>query len=447
MNERFFRLRAPVASALAFVTFLAMEVISAWAEFLPPEKLTDSTEKYRLSRTANGHMDFDAAGNLHVTYWSGSELGTTPGLPSHIYYRFRSREGIWSAEQAIDNSTVGSQELHIGGRHPSLAIAPDQTIWIVWGDHRHCTASGNWMDNTEVYADSKRLGASFSEEDIRITTTNAAHLGDNAFAPKVISDREGRLSVCWFDFHFDRDVSDLLLKTSDSLGALDLGETMDSMRITNLADRGNAPGFTVPGLAVDSSGTRYLVWVGGFGAGGNLYYAEAGSAGGTVSERVLATGAVDFFDPPHITIAPNDDVWVVFGDDSVSGGEDVVLLRRRAGEPDFDSPFTVAGGASREYAPDCEIDADGLVHLVWVDERFGTHVYYGVFDTDLPGLIESFPLTETSGPWARPTLALDARGEVYVLWEENTSVSEGDLWFATTAQPIPSSVQGWQLYR
>ena len=334
-----------------------------------------------------------------------------------------------------------------GGRHPSLAITTDQTIWIVWGDHRHCTASGNWMDNTEVYADSTSLGGSFSEEDMRITTTNAAHLGDNAFAPKVISDHEGRLSVCWFDFHFDNDVSDLFLKSSNSLGVLDPTEIMDSIRITNLIDRGNTPGFTVPDLAVDSGDTRHLVWVGGFGAGGDLYYAESGTSGGKVSERVIAAGAADFFDPPHITVAPNDDVWIAFGDDSVAGGEDVVLLRRRAGEPNFDLPFTIAGSTARDYAPDCEIDADGLVHLVWVDERSGTHVYYGVFDPDLPGLVESFPLTETSGPWARPSIALDTRGEVYVLWEENISISEGDLWFATTAQPIPSSVQGWKLYR
>jgi hypothetical protein len=421
---------------------IAAFALSGWAaEFTPPERITGGDAKYQLSRTASHVMALDSGGRLHIVFWQGG-VATTPTTPSFVYYRNWSFG--WSPKIALDNSAVGSS--HLGGRHPSLVVTDDDDVFVVWHDHRHCTAAGNWIDNVEIYGDLKPANGTFSPDDIRLTNSSAPHPGDNSYTPKVAKGPDGRLSLLWYDYNADRNTSDLYLNTSDTAGVFNGSLPMASYRITDAAERGGGPSFTVPDIAVDGNGTRHLAWAGGLGPGVNLYYAEAPEGASHVTEQLLAAGATDFFDPPHIEAAPNGDVWVVYGDDSALGGEDIFLRRRRDGQPSFDPPVTIAADPARQYAPDIEVDALGMAHLVWIDNRGGAHVEYAVYDPNASLLSDEQALTPGTGPWARPALLLDSEGGVYVLWEEDISVSAGDIWFTTTKKPVLSSVENWTAY-
>ncbi|MCG3197425.1 MAG: hypothetical protein HUU16_12755 [Candidatus Omnitrophica bacterium] len=413
------------------------------ADFTAPQRITNGAAKYNLSRTPNSILALDSAGKLHLTYWSGG-IQTTPGTPSYVYYRSWTVTEGFSPQVSIDDSRVGPN--HVGGRHPSITVTADNTVWVVWHDHRDSTADGNWINNVEIYGDRLPPGGSFGSTDIRLTNTNAGHPGDNGYTPKIARGPDGRLSLAWYDSHFSSgDFADIFLKTSDPLGVFDLGEPMSAMRLTDLADHPTIP-YSVPDFAVDSSGTRHLAWAGGYGPDVNLYYAAAPLGATTVQEVLLAPGATDFFDPPRMVCAPNGDVWIACGDDSNPQGEDVVLFRRRAGQPTFDPPISIAPDPARQYAPDLEVDSQGKVHLVWVDERGGAHVLYGVYDPLLDQLLEEQPVTPEPGNWARPSLALGPDGDTHVIWEEDRALGEGDIWFCTTKRPPTSSVEAWSLY-
>jgi hypothetical protein len=126
------------------------------------------------------------------------------------------------------------------------------------------------------------------------------------------------------------------------------------------------------------------------------------------------------------------------------------LLRRAAGAAVFDAPRAVTSSAARQYAPDHAIDPDGRVHLVWIDERFGRHVLYGLYDPAQGKLTQAVPLTPGVANWRRPTIALDDQGEVYVLFEQEISPSKGDIWFTTTVAPAPKTAarsRNWIRYK
>ena len=420
--------------------------LSRAATFLPPELITDGVEQYHLSRTANGHMAFDTDGILHVVYWAGG-LVTNPSTPSSIYYRTWTEANGWSVPTQIDNSAV--PEGRIGGRHPSLAITPDDTVWIVWHDHRHCTGP-NWIDNIEIYGDFRPPGGEFTSTDFRLTTSMANHNGDNGYAPKIIAHDSGRLTVSWYDFNLASEISDIYLRTSDEAGRFDPAEAMDAMRVTNKDDRGGTPLFALPDLAIDSDGTRHLAWAGGQGAGVDLFYGEGPPGTNSITVELLAADGTDFFGPPHIAIGPNDDVWIAYGDETPVLGENVVLLRRRAGEALFDAPITILPDPARQFSPDHEIDSFGRVHVVWIDQRKGQHVYYALYDPRLNMIVDAVQITEISGFWTKPTLTLDAEENVYVLFEELRGLAESDLWFTRTATPPnPTGVETaiWEAYR
>ncbi|MCX7014779.1 MAG: hypothetical protein NTW86_19895 [Candidatus Sumerlaeota bacterium] len=432
----------------ALLVLLAAPGVIEAATFSPPAKFTDGARKYELSRTASHCMAFDSSGTLHLAYFAETRKDlTTPEYPNYVYHQAWRRGAGWSAADLVDDSIVPGVG-RIGGRHPSLAIAPDGTVWVAWQDHRHCAEAGHWIDNTEIYADRQAPGGSFSPTDLRLTTSSAPHYGDNGYTPKIVAHSSGRLSVAWHDFNADPDISDIYLKTSSLAGNFDLGESMASMRMTDKTLRGNSPEFTVVDLAADSAGTRHLTWVGGQNSTGDLYYGEAAVGATSVAKRLLAANATDFFNPPHIAVAPNDDVWVAYGDKTTPGGEDVTLLRRRAGQTDFDAPIVIASNPARQYSPDLTIDAQGRLRLAWIDERdlAGPKVYYGLYDPSSGQLLDDTPLTGASTAWARPTLALDTRGNAFVVFEENRGTIAGDLWF-TTNGPTTAGARGhWQTY-
>jgi hypothetical protein len=251
-----------------FVLILGIQGIatSGWSQtfFAAPEKLTDGSEKFQLSRYPSKAMGFDSQGRLHITYWAGG-FATSPATPSAVYYQNWTVEDGWSTREFIDDSFFddGSGPVKYGGRHPSLAITPDNTVWIAWHDHRHCNPDppGNGIDNIEVYADRRPANGSFSSTDLRLTTTSAPHFGDNAYLPRIVARPDGGVSVLWYDFHVDGFVSDMFVKHSDSSGNFDLAEPILSMRITNQDDRPGSgfskPAYSIPDFACDGAGNLF----------------------------------------------------------------------------------------------------------------------------------------------------------------------------------------------
>jgi len=413
--------------------------IAAAATFRPLEKVTDGAYQYRLSRTANAIMAFDSSDILHATYWAGG-IDTRPEAPSRIFHRSWTAGGGWGAPATVDDSEVDGVG-RVGGRHPSLAVTPDDAVWIVWADHRHCTSAGNWIDNVEIYADVRPGGGTFSSTDYRLTTTTAGTMGDNGYVPKIAASPTGGVSVAWHDYHFDANRSDIFLRSIAGIAELGLTPPMAQLRLTNAPAVGDAE-YTVVDLAIDASGHRHLVWCEGQGAGGDLFYCDVDGA--NPAPVVVASAAADYFDPPHVAVSPAGEVWIAWGDET-GPAEEVRLLRRRVGQSAFDPSLTIESDPARQYAPSLAIDSEGRVHLAWVDERAGRHVRYAVYDPASQTLSDPVQLTPETANWSRPSLLLDAQGEAYLLIEETRGIASGEIWFTTTR--TVAAAQGWAAYR
>lgn len=432
-----------VRRSLALSLLIALPALAAaLTPFSPAEKVTDGAALYQASRNPAHTMAFDSTGRLHVTYFSGS-VSTAPADPSIVYYRnWKLGEG-WSAPTAVDRPTAP----RIGARHPSLAVLPNDTVWIVWQDHRHCLAAKNYIDNTEIYGNFRPTGGDFQSADIRLTETASGHNGDNGYTPRLGVDATGKVSLAWFDFAAEATVADIYLRTSDTAGVFNPLDPFVAGRLTDFATRGaTPPSFTVPDIALDAAGTRHLTWGTGEAARGDLYYGSVAAGGSTTTPQLLAAGSADYFDPPRIAVSPAGDVWIAYGDDSVVGGEDVVLRRLRVGQPSFDAPITIAANAARQYAPTIAFDAAGIVHLAWVDRRSGTQVYYGRFDPATSTLLEEQAITTTSASYSRPAIVIDPAGVACILYEVQAGGDPGgDLWFVRGAAPTHCTV--WSDYK
>jgi len=432
----------------AFLAF-SLSAVSSVAQplFAPPLQLTDSIRPYQLSRNPNSAMAFDSIGTLHITYWSGF-FATSPTEPAYVYYQSWTEADGWSTQEFIDDSYYddGSGLEKFGGRHPTIAVAPDDSVWVAWHDHRHCNPDppGNGIDNIEIYADHKPFGGSFSSTDLRLTTTNAGHLGDNGYTARVAVAPTGRVSVLWYDFSFDGGVSDIFVKHSDNVGNFNLVETLDDMRLTNLNDRTPGLAYSIPDVTVDSTGQMLAIWTSGFGGAAPVYFTPVPNPQAIVSETTIVTGTGAYFDPAKITTAPNGDVWV-FYTRRAGTEQDIMAMKRPFGSSSFESPITLHNTLGViEQAVDAEVDSSGNLHVVWIDERSGRHIYYGVFDPAVPGFTDELQVTTSPDTYRRVTIQLGDSDRPHILYDVEHSSTSGDVWFVAPQEPAAATQ--WNQY-
>lgn len=432
----------------AAVCFAIALPLRAAQEFAPPERLTDGTGVFELARNPNGAAAFDSQGTLHLVYWSGT-ITSDPSVPTYVWYQARDVSGTWSARTFIDDSLIdtGTGPRHFGGRHPSLAVGPDDTVHVVWHDHRHCTpgAPTNGIDNIEIYLDRKPLNGSFSSTDLRLTNTSAAHLGDNGYLPRIGVSDAGVITVVWYDFHDNSEDTDLYAMRSDAAGNFDLSSSMADRRLTSYLDRNPVDEivYSVPDLAVDGAGNAVAIWTSGFSGAAPVYLADLPNPVALAPVQTLATGTNSYFEPARITFAPNGDLWAVWT--RISGSErDVVAARRAVGAGGFGAPVVLKGAAGvREKGADLEVDAAGNLHVVWIDERAGVRAYYGRFD-GTGSLMEESAVSDQSLSVERVMLVLDAADRPHVIFDAGGPAASDVYYVAPVLEPMEAEV--WTAY-
>lgn len=431
-------------------------------DFEEPVQVSDdtTTANYRMSRNPNTQLAFDSTGRLHLVYWSGY-FSTNPINPSEIFHRHWTPADDWSDEVTVDDS-YDNQQRRMGGRHPSLAIDKNDTVWVAWHDHRHSPPEPpyNGINNLEVYADKRPADGEFSAHDIRITNTSASHFGDNAYCARVQAAPDGRVSIAWYDFHVDGSISDIFMITSDSAGQFDLTSPMLSLRLTDAGQRSHTPpqvfkpAFNMPDFVITPQGQRHMIWTQDFGGstgnsgGAPIYYAQPDAQPSLVNYTAIVPSNDGYWNPPKIKLAPNGDIWIAYTvvDNNV---RQVELIRRAADTGTFGSPLRLTSGTRNEN-PDLAIDTDGRLHIVW-SEYLGFEnktIRYTYYDPETQEAIVEKTVTTEIASWESPALVLGADGLPYVVFAKYAGEALGDqgsIWFA---QPIAdqTNVDDWRIY-
>jgi len=422
---------------------------SLWAaplELLPEELVVSDSRNYQMSRNPNHSMTVARDGTVHLVFWDDAYLDTSPAHPSTVWYCRRDPSGRWRSPEIVDDSYT-SGTIRVGGRHPSIVLRSNGEIRVFWHDYRNCSAAKKWINNTEIYMDTRPSGGLFSPNDVRLTSTTATHDGDNGYAPRAILSPTGEILAAWHDYHFNRNAADIFLARSDTQGRFNPTLPIDSFRLTNVSQRAGGDSYTLPDLALDASNTVHLVWTRDNLAGYGVYYARLKSGSSLSAPVVLSSTGGDFLDAPHITASPRGDIFVLWTEYGTANGDsDIVVARLRRGASLFDPPFTVTGNLSNQFHGDLKVDALGLLHVVWADERNGRdEIFYGAFDPESKVLLSEMKISQGDGDAVRPAIALDQRSSAYVAWMDDRN-GQGSIYFRAIMQPTQARVT-WTLYR
>ncbi len=438
-----------------FTAVTCLNVSAQEIDFSPPEEiLPGSSENYFMPRNPSKSLVADSNGQAHFTYWGGMDGFTVNDQTFVQYLKFTSTSG-WEApitvnETALVTTSSGTVSFE-GARHPSLALDEAESPWVVWHDRRHCNmeAPGNGVDNYEIYVKPMDGSGGFSGSDIRITETATGNLFDNGYQAKAAIEPNGRISILWYDFHFEAEISDLFFLRSSLSKVFPDPTDMSSYRITNYNDRGgmSAPAYSNIDLTSPEADTYVATWTEGFLPPSPLYVSVFSETTSTLSPTVVDAQTECGGEPARTTVGPDGSTWIVYTR-RVGAERDVYAARVRPGNTSADSPIQLAATPSvRESSPDIEVDSDNNLHVVWNDQRSGQHIYYGYFSGETGELIAEKRITETSSTWTKPAITVLQDGEILIVFEEIIiATSTHKLWYAEGSLQLPMSAEAWRMY-
>lgn len=433
---------------MKFLALLALSCLSASASaavvFSPPVQLTpDSGKQFQLTRTPTRTAAFDSNGTLHLVYWAGG-AATTPSTPSEVYYQTRTAQGVWSQAVELDaNSTIdrGFGLEKMGGRHPQLALAANNDLYVVWHDYRHCNPASpaNSIDNVEVYAQYRPAGLGVPQ-DIRLTNTTAAHLGDNSYLPRLALLPNGTFSVLWYDFNANMDVSDLYALHTANLAAY-VPQSLASSRLTVETARAGTSlekPYSAPDFLADSTNTLHAVWTSQFDSEAPAWYSTIPNPSGTITEQQIFPTTGGFFDPPRLVLAPNDDVWVVVRTGSLNG---ISVRRKPAGQATFQPELMIQQPSLTPVSqPSLAVDSTGVLHLTWISGG-NTVIYRRV---TVPGIVLEEQIVASGANFQRTNLLLKSNGEPVIFYDTLSGATNGEVFFVGVQSTAKAT--GWDRY-
>ncbi len=424
---------------------LWLAALAVGADFSPPQEITaaDPAAPYGLSRSTAGSLVATASDRLALIYFDGGQEFSALSPPSRVWLREWSAASGWGAPLTLVDHATG-----FGGRHPALLAHPDGSLLAFWHDYRHADSSQKF--NIEIYGNRRPAGGAFAATDTRLTHSEALHGGDNGYTPQATLLPNGRVALTWYDFHWNPNISEICLRLGEPGGWFGPAPAMDTLRLTSGSDRIGViadSSFTVPAIAAAADGSIHLAWATGTGGASQLNYGRRDTATGAWLEKtVLETSAGGYYDPARLLATAAGPVWLVTSRDMGGGNFDIHARRRTPADAAFGPAMPLETEPGIQQQPAIAADAQGRLHLAWVDRRPPRRVHYRVFDAAGQPLAPPLTLTTRDGDWQRPALALSPLGAVHVVWEEELTDGNGRLWF-THAPPPRSGAAQWRGYR
>jgi hypothetical protein len=183
-----------------------------------------------------------------------------------------------------------------------------------------------------------------------------------------------------------------------------------------------------PQMAVDSAGNIYAVWEDDAANNNNILFSRSTDGGATFSTPMNLSNTTGFPFNPRIFVGSNNTINVVWEDDT-PGNLDVFYSRSADGGATFSSPVNVSNDSADSASPQVAADSAGNVFVVWENDTGTLGI---LFSRSLDGgntFSAPVMLSTNTGGSVSPQFALDAAGNISVVWEDDI-LSSSDISFS-----------------
>ena len=285
---------------------------------------------------------------------------------------------------------------------PQVGVDTAGNINIVWEDD---IASNSYI----FFSRSTDGGATFSPSPAKNLSSS---LG-SSWNPRIAVDSQGNINVVWIDATTGQDI--FYSRSTDS------GMTFSSPK--NLSN--GATNAENPQIAVDASGNISVAW--DITNGVMFTYSTDGTSFSTpVNLTTNTTGS----SAPAMAVGTDGSINIVWEDDFNSKAH-ICFSRSTNNGQSFSAPTTVSNGAGNSTSAQIAVDASSNINIVWVDDSPGNFVIMYSRLSNTGTTLVSGKTISGAGNAASPQVAVDAAGNVQVVWQATTGTAvNNDVFFS-----------------
>ncbi len=316
----------------------------------------------------------------------------------------------WQDSVQVNDVSTGQQD------RPDVAMSADGAAQLIWDDYR----SGG---NGDIYFSRRDpLTGSWSANEI----VNDDATGQTQWNAAIAVDGSGVAYAVWQDRRDSKKTPD----TNIYFARRDAGAWGANLRVND--DTHGAASQLSPRIAVTSGGDVVAVWEDHRSRGWNVYSSRL-SAGGTAwaaNLRLTDNDASRKF-TPDVAVGADGTAYAVWEDDR-AGDSDVWFATLPPGASNWSANQRVSDdpGTADQYEPRIEIDSDGDLFVVWLDDRVpSTEVRMSRLPAGGGGWEVSRVVSDASAVPVSLAVGVASDGAAFAVWQDARGASY-DVWGA-----------------
>lgn len=291
---------------------------------------------------------------------------------------------------------------------PQIAVDSNGTIYMAWEDD---TANNSNI----LFSRSTDGGTTFS------TPINLSKTSGYSFIPRIAAVSAGNVSVVWED----STPGNTVIMFSHSTNA---GVTFTTpVKLSNdSADSGSEQ------IAADAAGNIYVVWEHDTLNLG-IFFSRSTDGGATFSTPAMLSTNPSGSVSPQIAIGLNGNVSVAWEDDTQAS--DISFSHSADNGATFSMPESLSDHTGNSIGAQIAIDLNGNINAVWENDSRGHFDIFFSRSAD-NGATFSVPkdISNGSGDAQNPQIALDAKGDINMVWQDNTPPDfNADIYFSRSS--------------
>ena len=348
-----------------------------------------------------GAPRIDSTGAIHLVYDDDSQNVTG----SDVFYRRSTDRGLTFTPplRISTNSTTGASG--------DLALDSGGNPYVAYTSQNGATGEVWFTSSTDH-------GATF-QAPVKLSAA-----GRTADRPRVAIDASGNVLVVFVD----QDPANGLL-VLNALRRIAGGAAFGAVQ--RLAGENSIHPFLPISLALDSKGNAFLAWTTSTAVSGPTSTCRMAIApGGTTftQKKTVSDASLDAF-APNVAIGAGDAIYVAYYNRILSAdltfNREAMVIKSVNGASTFSAAVNVSNAAGQSVSPFLVPDSRGGVTLVWQDDTGNdqSDIFYARSTDGGTTFGAPVNLSATPGVSTNPTAAVDARGNLLVMWTDDSAAN------------------------
>lgn len=323
------------------------------------------------------------------------------------------------------------------GEQPSIAVANDDKIHVVWTDWRNDAdlrwVSGGGIDgvnNADIYHANSTDGGRKFNQNVRVDDApGTSAVGSSTSGRIIATDSVDGIHVVWMDV---REGFYSIYYANSTDGGITFSNNIKVPDVDANAMN--------PSLAINPNDEIYVAWYDyrNVTTNADIYLASSTDGGLSFSGDTRVNDDLTNWNQMYPVVAAHQDFVSVIWEDGRNGGRSAFFSKSLDKGITFSPNIQIDDALASAINPTIAVNQSGYIVVAWEDTRgANTSIYFSNSTSQGLSFSPNQKVRDSeAGNVGNPSMTMDRNGYVYVTWSDTRNAGDQDIYFARAPAEI-----------